>query len=175
MASPSDDRANLSGEMSRWLDAARQGSPEALGRALEACRPYLVRVAARGIPAHLRAKLEPADAVQEAFLHAQRAFAGFPGRTEADLLAWLRRILLNALANQRRRFRAGGKRQAGREVSLSDLSAVRFFRRFAHGLPCRCSRRRYPMGVEGPKRCRMDRTAPRIRPTRAATSSSGSG
>jgi RNA polymerase sigma-70 factor (ECF subfamily) len=55
--------------------------------------------------------------VQETFLDAYRNFAQFQGTTEAELLAWLRRLLLNNLADFTRRYRAG-KRAAAAEVAL---------------------------------------------------------
>ncbi len=103
-----------------WLTAARAGSPEALGRALEACRRYLLLVAERELDPELRAKGGASDLVQETFLDAHRDFARFQGASEQELLAWLRRILLNNLDHFTRRFRDTGKRAVGREVGLGD-------------------------------------------------------
>jgi RNA polymerase sigma-70 factor (ECF subfamily) len=105
-------------ELVRWLSAARAGSPEALGRALEACRAYLLLVAARELDPALRAKGGASDLVQQTFLEAQRDFAAFHGNSEAELLAWLRRLLLNNVANFSRAYRGTGKRDVGREVAL---------------------------------------------------------
>src|SRR5262249_7550847 len=71
-----------SGQIARWLAAARQGSVEALGQLLEVCRPYLLKVANDHLTADLRAKLGASDVVQEAFLEAQRDFGQFSGLTE---------------------------------------------------------------------------------------------
>jgi RNA polymerase sigma-70 factor (ECF subfamily) len=60
--------------------------------------------------------------VQETFLEAHRDFGRFQGDTEADLLAWLRRILLHNLANVTRHYRETGKRQVGLEVSLGEVA-----------------------------------------------------
>src|SRR5262249_865862 len=60
------------------------------------------------------------DLVQESFLEAQQDFPRFAGTSEAELLAWLRRILLNNVASTSRHFRDTGKRQLDREVSISD-------------------------------------------------------
>jgi RNA polymerase sigma-70 factor (ECF subfamily) len=43
--------------------------------------------------------------VQEAFLEAHRDFHQFQGQTDAELRAWLRRLLVYNLANQIRRYR----------------------------------------------------------------------
>jgi RNA polymerase sigma-70 factor (ECF subfamily) len=110
--------ADRVGEVERWLPAARAGCAEALGQALEACRGYLLLVAQRELHADLRAKGGASDLVQETFLEAQRDFMRFQGGAEAELLAWLRRILLNNLANFTRSYRETDKRQVGREVTL---------------------------------------------------------
>jgi RNA polymerase sigma-70 factor (ECF subfamily) len=56
---------------------------------------------------------------------AQRDFARFTGIDETELRAWLRRILLNNLANFTRDFRETEKRRVGREVPLDDGSGDR--------------------------------------------------
>jgi RNA polymerase sigma-70 factor (ECF subfamily) len=111
----------LPGEVTRWISAARQGSTEAVGQLLDACRQYLLLVANQHLDHELRGKLGPSDVVQETFLEAQRDFGHFRGASEEELLAWLRRILLNNLANAARYYRDTDKRSVGREVSLADL------------------------------------------------------
>jgi RNA polymerase sigma-70 factor (ECF subfamily) len=106
-------------DVARHLPAARAGSQEALGEILEACRRYLLGIANNEFDAGLRAKGNPSDLVQETFLEAQRDFANFRGSTEAELLTWLRRILLHNLANFIRHYRATTKRQVAREVLLA--------------------------------------------------------
>lgn len=120
METPSSITGSSPADVERWIASARAGSREALGRLLAACRDYLLVVATRRLPADLRAKAGASDLVQQTFLEAQRDFPAFQGRSEADLLAWLRRILLHNLANATRHFRATGKRQLGREVALDD-------------------------------------------------------
>jgi RNA polymerase sigma-70 factor (ECF subfamily) len=106
-------------DIDRWLAAAAAGSVEALGQLFEACRPYLLLVANAEVGTDLQAKVAPSDLVQQTFLEGQRDFAGFRGRTEADLLAWLRQILLHNVANVRRHYRATDMRQVGREVPVT--------------------------------------------------------
>src|SRR5262245_28352327 len=101
----------------RWLAEARAGDREALGRALEVCRRYLLLIAERQLDADLRAKGGASDLVQETFLEAQRDFGRFEGTSEAELRGWLRRMLLNNLGHFTRRYRTH-KRAAGREVGL---------------------------------------------------------
>ena len=102
----------------RDLLAARDGSPAALGAALEDCRGYLLGIAEGELDRALRAKGGASDLVQETFLEAQRDFARFHGDSEPELLAWLRRLLLNNLANFARHYRQTDKRRLDREVGL---------------------------------------------------------
>jgi RNA polymerase sigma-70 factor (ECF subfamily) len=119
--------AERSDAVAPWLPAARAGSAEALGQALEACRGYLLMIAERELEPELRAKGGASDLVQETFLKAHRHFDHFEGTTEAELLAWLRRLLLNNLADFRALYREAAKRQTAREVPLepTDSSADR--------------------------------------------------
>src|SRR5262249_52338401 len=99
-----------SAEFVGWLAQAHAGSADALGRLLEGCRGYLLMIAREELAPDLQAKGGASDLVQETFLDAQRDFARFQGADEAELLAWLRRVLLNNLANFTRRFREAEKR-----------------------------------------------------------------
>ncbi|MEO6809388.1 MAG: sigma-70 family RNA polymerase sigma factor [Isosphaeraceae bacterium] len=104
-----------------WIAAAREGSAEDLGRALESFRDYLLLVAGRDLGTDLIAKAGASDLVQETFLGAQRNFGQFVGESPAELQAWLGVILKNNLANFRRHYREVGKRQVGREVALPPI------------------------------------------------------
>jgi RNA polymerase sigma-70 factor, ECF subfamily len=102
----------------RRVLAARAGSQRALGEILEACRAYLLWIARQELDPELRAKGGSSDLVQETFLEAQRDFGQFQGTTENELKAWLRRLLVNNVANFSRRYRAA-KRRVSSEVSLN--------------------------------------------------------
>jgi RNA polymerase sigma-70 factor (ECF subfamily) len=54
----------------------------------------------------LRVRLDASDLVQETFLKAHREFRNFLGSTEAELVTWLRQILVRNLADQVRQHRA---------------------------------------------------------------------
>ena len=105
-------------DLAKWLPEARAGSREALGRALEAHRAYLLLVANRQLDPELQAKGGASDLVQETFLEAQRDFAQFHGGSGDELQAWLRQLLLNNIANFARRYRDTDKRRISREVGL---------------------------------------------------------
>ena len=107
-----------SGRMRQWVTDARGGSAAALGQVLELCRQYLLLVANRELDGELQGKEGASDLVQQTFLEAHRDFAQFHGTTQAEVLAWLRRILLNNLSNARRHYMESGKRQIARERTL---------------------------------------------------------
>lgn len=101
------------------LTNARAGEAHALGEALEACRTYLLHVAEHELDAQLRAKGGASDIVQQTFMEAQQDFSRFSGTSEAELLAWLRRMLLNNISNFRRTYVQTAKRSAKKEVPLA--------------------------------------------------------
>ncbi len=68
----------------------------------------------------LQGRVAPSDVVQETLLEAARDFPIFRGGTEAELLAWMRRILWHNLANEHRRNVGTAARSIGREVPLAE-------------------------------------------------------
>jgi RNA polymerase sigma-70 factor (ECF subfamily) len=88
-----------------------------LGRPLEQYRDYLMLLARLQLDTRRGAKLDASDIVQDTLLKAHAHWHQFRGQTEAELEAWLRRILGNTLIDQARRF-AGDGRNADRERSL---------------------------------------------------------
>ena len=113
MSSPQD--AVPFGPFEELLHAARTGDRVALGRLLEACSRPLLRLARRELNPGLLPKGGASDVVQETFLKALREIETFRGCTPAQLLAWLRVILLHTVFNFSRRFHTD-KRQVAREA-----------------------------------------------------------
>jgi RNA polymerase sigma-70 factor (ECF subfamily) len=103
-------------DVAGWVAAARQGSPEAMGKLAEACRGYLLLVANGELSPQLRGKIGASDIVQETLLRAQQGIGEFRGQDEEQLLAWLRRILLNLLGNVHRDYQQTQRRQVAREA-----------------------------------------------------------
>ncbi len=101
------------------LAQARQGEGEARGRLLELYRNYLRLQARSLINPGLRVRLDPSDLVQETYLEAHRDFGAFTGTCEAELLAWLRRVLVRNLADQVRKHQAQA-RDYRREVTMEE-------------------------------------------------------
>jgi RNA polymerase sigma-70 factor (ECF subfamily) len=110
--------AEMVRETERWLSAAKAGDSDALGHALDSCRNYLLLVADKELDPKLKAKGGASDIVQQTFLEAQQAFGRFHGDSEPELLAWLRHMLLNNVANFRRHWVGTDKRQVGLEVPI---------------------------------------------------------
>jgi RNA polymerase sigma-70 factor (ECF subfamily) len=100
-----------------WISAARGGSQDALGNALESCRRYLLAAARLELNADLRAKGGASDLVQETFLEAQQIFDRFHGESAIELRAWLRRLLHHRATKFSRRFRDTKKRRLARETA----------------------------------------------------------
>ena len=86
-------------------------------QSLQKYRPYLRLLARLQLDPRLQAKLDPSDAVQETLLKAYENRGQYRGRTEAELVAWLRKILANQLGESLRRFTAD-RRDVGREHSV---------------------------------------------------------
>jgi RNA polymerase sigma-70 factor (ECF subfamily) len=105
-------------EFVTWIDAARAGSREALGKSLEACRRYLLGIARQEMAPRLQGKGGASDIVQETFLEAQRSFSHFQGSSQAELRAWLRHLLHHRVAKFGRRYRTTQKRNLERERVL---------------------------------------------------------
>jgi RNA polymerase sigma-70 factor (ECF subfamily) len=81
-------------------------------------RSYLRVLAEIELSPRLRSKVDPSDIVQQSLLEAHRALHAFKGRTEPELIAWLRTILAHNLLNTAREFSAK-KRDVRREQQIA--------------------------------------------------------
>jgi RNA polymerase sigma-70 factor (ECF subfamily) len=115
--------ADEAADPEQLLARARQDRGEHLGVLLNLYRNYLRLLAQTQIDLHLHGRVDPSDLVQETMLEAFRDFGQFRGGTEAELLAWLRRILLHNLAGLVEKHLKAKKRDARREVPLHRLVA----------------------------------------------------
>ena len=116
---PAPESSAAGGEVAGQIPEARAGSNAALGEILQACRKYLLLLANNALDSDIRPKTAASDLVQDTFAEAQRDFNRFQGSTEAELLAWLSKILANRVANNRRTFRGTHKRDVRREIPLN--------------------------------------------------------
>jgi RNA polymerase sigma-70 factor (ECF subfamily) len=102
------------------LGAARSGDQSARGRLFGMYENYMTLLVRMQVGRRLQGKVDPADVVQETFLHAHRDFEMFRGQTEAELLGWLRRILAAVVAVQVRRYFGTKRRDLRLERDLAD-------------------------------------------------------
>jgi RNA polymerase sigma-70 factor, ECF subfamily len=86
------------------LRQARHGTPNALGRLLDQYRGYLRLLLRLQIGRRLRTKVDDSDLIQETFLQAHRQFERFRGKSEGELVSWLREILAGCLAGVIRHY-----------------------------------------------------------------------
>jgi RNA polymerase sigma-70 factor (ECF subfamily) len=91
---------------------------------LQRYRDWLVLLARLHIDNRLRGKLDASDVAQLALMEAVRAWPGFRGESEAELLGWLHGILAHVLAHEVRRYAGTQQRDVGREVSLEQELAA---------------------------------------------------
>jgi RNA polymerase sigma-70 factor (ECF subfamily) len=94
---------------------------------IERYRQYLVMLADRQLDSRLRGKLDASDVVQQTLLEAHQNREQFRGAHEAELVAWLRKILAHNLLDAMRGLRRE-KRDVAREQSINaaiEQSSVR--------------------------------------------------
>ncbi len=86
--------------------------------AVEMLRPYLRTLARMQLEAHLQARIDASDIVQQTMLDAHLGRERFRGHSPEELRGWLRRMLARNLADEIRKLRRM-KRDAGLEQSLN--------------------------------------------------------
>ena len=112
-------------ELKLLLQRAKDGDREALGQVFERMSPFLLQIANEELDPRLRQKAGGSDIVQQTLLEAGQSLVAFEGSSPDAFVAWLRRILLNNIANHRRFFQTE-KRNVHREIQFGgDGSAAR--------------------------------------------------
>jgi len=117
--------SSLAPKQTSWsslLESARDGCDDSLGQILENVHCYLTLCAEHNIGPMLRSKFGPSDIVQISMMEAQQSFVSFAGNTEAEMRAWLKRIVMNNLTDESRRFTQTRCRNVNREQSITETS-----------------------------------------------------
>ena len=93
------------------------------GQRLERFRDYLRLLARLQLDDRLQGKLDASDVVQQTLVKAHQALEQFRGQTDAELAAWLRRILANTMTDAARKYHNEVKRQRSLLETLNESSA----------------------------------------------------
>jgi RNA polymerase sigma-70 factor (ECF subfamily) len=89
-------------EIAGLIARCQQGDPQAEGLLLAAYRPYLRLVARQRLPKLLLKRADASDIVQQTLVDAVGGLPNFRGQSEAELTAWMIRLLeRNLLQNTR--------------------------------------------------------------------------
>ena len=113
------------------MKEAERGDPIALQRLLVAHHDRMLRIARERIPPALRARVEPADVLQQLYVRVLQSVDGFEDRGAAAFVGWLSRILASVIVDLQRALHAE-KREAGRELHApaGDSGVDQFASRF---------------------------------------------
>ena len=106
----------------KLIQQARDGDDVALGQIVSRVRNYLLLIASQSLNQQLQSKLSASDVVQQSMLEAHQSIGRFNGTSEAEIRSWLRKIVLNNLIDNNRRYKDSACRSADREVSIDELS-----------------------------------------------------
>jgi len=107
-----------SSEIIRLVERLRAGDRAALGELFDRCRDRLSRMVDLRLDPRLRARLDPSDVVQDAFLDASRRVDDYLSDPKLPPFLWLRLVVGERLVNLHRHHIGAKMRDAGREVSL---------------------------------------------------------
>ncbi len=106
-----------------YLERALSGDAASLGALLMSYMNYLKVLSQGELDDRVRRRVSASDIVQETLLEAHRDFAKFNGATLFEFTGWLRRILINNLAQAVENHLVAAKRDVRRERSLDDVDA----------------------------------------------------
>ena len=131
----------------KLLALATEEGGESLGQLLELYRNYLRLLASLEIGQRLQVKVDASDLVQETMLEAHKDFEGFRGTSEAEFIAWLRKIMASVLCGMLRKYLGTQKRDIRLERTLQeelDHSSILLSRGFVdpHSSPSQQASRR---------------------------------
>lgn len=106
----------------KLIQQARDGDNVALGQIVSQVQNYLFVIVNGSINQKLQSKLSASDILQQSMLEAHQSIGRFEGSTEAEIRAWLRKIVLGNLIDSTRHYKNAACRDADREVPINGLS-----------------------------------------------------
>jgi RNA polymerase sigma-70 factor (ECF subfamily) len=106
------------------LGRIRAGERGAFAQLFAQHQAYLHRLVELRLDTRLRARLDPADVVQEAQLEALRRLDAYLDRPTLPFRLWLRQIACDRALKARRQHVGAARRAVGREVPLPEQSSV---------------------------------------------------
>jgi RNA polymerase sigma-70 factor (ECF subfamily) len=124
-----DDAQTDSAETQRLLDRASSGDSQAFERLFVRHEPYVLQIVALRLDPRLRARVDPADVVQEAHLEAIRRLDAFLEKRPMPFRLWLRQIAIDQSLKARRRHLGTARRSVEREAVLPEQSSIIFAER----------------------------------------------
>lgn len=107
----------------RLIDRARFGCDESLGTILLSVRNYLVIVAETNLGTRVRSKFDASDIVQQSMMEARESMDQFRGDSELEFRCWIKKIVLNNLTDEIRRYTNTDSRNVNLEVPEDYLKA----------------------------------------------------
>jgi len=113
MSQSEDTQAEFQGLLQR----VRAGDQSAQNDLFQKYRPYLRMLAQSNVDTWMQAKTDASDIVQESMIDACRGIKDFAGTTEAEWLAWLKKIVNNNLHDMVRHYKGAAKRDVTKERS----------------------------------------------------------
>lgn len=99
------------------IESARFGCDDALGEILKSVRDYLVIVADANLGGSVQSKFDASDIVQHSMMEARDSLGQFRGESELEFRCWIKRIVLNNLTDEIRRYTDTDSRKIRIEVS----------------------------------------------------------
>jgi RNA polymerase sigma-70 factor (ECF subfamily) len=116
-------------ETRQLLDRIQQGEREALGQLLARYHNFLLRIVELRFDPRLRARVDPADVVQQAQLEVVKRIGDYLGRCPMPFRLWLRQTTLQCLVDIQRHHLGAGNRAIGWEAVLPDHSSFQLAER----------------------------------------------
>ncbi len=109
---------NHSSEIKALIECARAGDVRALGTLLDRHRDRLRRMVQMRLDVRLRARIDPSDVIQDAFVEVSKRVDEIPRRKEMPLFLWLRLLVGERLVVLHRQHLGAQMRDVRRQVSL---------------------------------------------------------